>query len=52
MVRRHYRCSMAGDEAEIATTIIALLNVLWVTRVTLIAQLGWITPQFLDLFFG
>jgi hypothetical protein len=27
MVRRHYRCSMALDEAEIATTIIVLLNV-------------------------
>jgi hypothetical protein len=27
MVRRHYRCFMALDQAEIATTIIALLNV-------------------------
>jgi hypothetical protein len=29
MVRRHYRYFMALDEAEIATTIIALLNVFY-----------------------
>jgi hypothetical protein len=32
MVRRHYRCFMALDEAEITTTIIALLNVFYGSR--------------------